>query len=271
MKIFKRLKNKRILYIPNPGNAGDSLIALGTVHLFNQLNLDWKLIDIDRLPQHPLHHFPYLGNDQDIIIWGGGGNLIGYYPQLFLFLNKHKKHPSEIIVLPSTVTHLPDSKYNITSLLHQCGDNITIIAREQNTYEYLNQFKLNTCILDDMAFHIDPKFFQEQKQIQGNGVGYFFRKDAERTNVNYPDSNIDLSIEYNTRESCRTLQGIMSTPKNIFEHVSRYQEIHTNRLHISIAGALLGRTVNMYNNSYWKNEEVYKRTLFKYSNVTFCN
>lgn len=270
MDFFKELKNKRILYIPNPGNAGDSLIALGAIHLFDRLNLDWKLIDLNLIPEHPHLDWPYLSSNQDVIIWGGGGNLIGYYPQLFLFLRRHKKHPSEIVVLPSTVTHLPDSKYNITALLRQFGNNLSIIAREQKTYEYLNQFKFNTGILDDIAFHIDPEYYSEQKQIQGNGVGYFFREDGEQTGVNRPDDNIDLSIKYNTWESCRTLQGIKTTPRSIFKHISMYQEIHTNRLHVAIAGALLDRAVNMYDNSYWKNEEVYKQTLFKYDNVTFC-
>jgi exopolysaccharide biosynthesis predicted pyruvyltransferase EpsI len=39
--------------------------------------------------------------------------------------------------------------------------------------------------------------------------------------------------------------------------VNQFDQINTNRLHVSITGALLGKTVNLYDNSYGKLFNVY--------------
>ena len=41
----------------------------------------------------------------------------------------------------------------------------------------------------------------------------------------------------------------------------RYDEIRTNRLHVAIAGALLGKRVFMHDNSYGKNRAVWEHSL----------
>lgn len=59
-----RFSNKDVFYIPNPGNAGDSIIAEGTIQKCNQLGVNLRFVDRHR---HPLH-------DQ-IVFYGGGGNI----------------------------------------------------------------------------------------------------------------------------------------------------------------------------------------------------
>lgn len=44
---------------------------------------------------------------------------------------------------------------------------------------------------------------------------------------------------------------------SLFEYISRYETINTNRLHVGIVGYLLDKQVNFYRNSYYKNEAVY--------------
>ncbi len=39
---------EEIIYIPNPGNAGDSLIAYGTLQVFNNLKLNYKIGNINQ-------------------------------------------------------------------------------------------------------------------------------------------------------------------------------------------------------------------------------
>ena len=52
--------------------------------------------------------------------------------------------------------------------------------------------------------------------------------------------------------------------------VSSFTKINTNRLHVAIMGALYGREVNLYPNSYYKNKEVYEYSIKnKFSNVKF--
>ena len=47
----------------------------------------------------------------------------------------------------------------------------------------------------------------------------------------------------------------------MFEFLTRYDEVRTNRLHIAIAGALLGKRVKFYPNSYYKCEAVYRYSM----------
>ena len=123
-----------------------------------------------------------------------------------------------------------------------------------------------------MALHINKAFlnqFKAQTIKQFKSPGYFYREDTEKTNVQTPPCNIDISQKYQNWNSCRTVEGVESTCKLMFEHVSKYSEIHTNRLHVSIAGLLLGKKVNLYSNSYWKNKEVFDHSLSKYPNINY--
>jgi hypothetical protein len=43
--ILNKYKNNNIIYIPNPGNAGDSLIVLGTINIFDKLGLNYTIGD----------------------------------------------------------------------------------------------------------------------------------------------------------------------------------------------------------------------------------
>ena len=39
----KNYKDKQVIYVPNPGNAGDNLISSGTFHLLDKLKIDYKV------------------------------------------------------------------------------------------------------------------------------------------------------------------------------------------------------------------------------------
>lgn len=48
VEFLKKYENKDIIYIPNPGNAGDSLIAYGTITLFKKIGLNYKIGEIKK-------------------------------------------------------------------------------------------------------------------------------------------------------------------------------------------------------------------------------
>ena len=66
-KILLNFQNKDIKYIPNPGNAGDSIIARSTLQMFREIGLNFKICD-------PNNNFK-----NDVTFYGGGGNLIEKY------------------------------------------------------------------------------------------------------------------------------------------------------------------------------------------------
>lgn len=287
-------KNEPIYYRSNPGNAGDALIACGAFLLFDQLGMDVRLID-------PAD-FDATGK---IVVYAGGGNLVGYYSQCRDFMLKHHKAAKKFVLLPHTVTGNED-------LLSELGDNVTLFAREKNTFEHLLSHAKNahTHLADDLAFYINPEdiicshkvnilhcvlkkiFFKltknkeefsklpqpkimlrnsifELKNIfKSKQYGNFFRTDVERSLEIIPDGNADLSkmYEYGTRNK----EICFYTTARLMRFINQFDEINTDRLHICIAGALLGKKVNFYPNSYFKCKAVYEQSLKeKYTNVNW--
>ena len=77
--------NQEIIYIPNPGNAGDSLIAFGTIQIFNEVGLNWKMGSIS----NEYHN--------KTLFYAGGGNLTGLYSNCKKFIEKNKFNISQRI------------------------------------------------------------------------------------------------------------------------------------------------------------------------------
>ena len=251
---LKKYIGRKIKYIPNPGHAGDSLIALGTLSVFQELNLDFEICN----------HTDIFNND--LLFYGGGGNLVGTYEEARNFLHNNGKN-NEIIILPHTVKSEDETILNL-------GDNVKIICRERKSYEYvlnLTRHPENVFLSDDMAFHIHGL---EKYKTDGTGVCNAFGNEQERTSIILPEDNRDISHEYMFEWplNTSTLEGIKRSSHHFLSYLSRFETINTNRLHVAIAGCLLNKKINLYPNSYWKVDEVYRYSILeRYPNVNFIN
>ena len=239
-------------YIPNPGNAGDSLIAAGTFDYFDSLPIKWepgpynKSYTID-----------------DCLVYGGGGNLVGVYHDCENFLNHNRQ--CKLLLLPHTVT-------NVDTFLVNCPERLYIGCRESRTYEYVSKFTDNVFLYPDMAYKLQPKLDKKMNMFDEmiiHSRGNFFRTDVEKTDIVLPEDNVDLSSRYQ-HPLCTGFPARQVTEK-LISHVAQYEVIHTNRLHVGIAGQMLGRRVFLYPNSYWKNEEVYNYSMCNDDNVVFVS
>jgi exopolysaccharide biosynthesis predicted pyruvyltransferase EpsI len=253
LKFLKELKGKKIIYTPNPGNAGDSLIASSTLDIFKKINLDFEI-------QNPKNKF-----NKKTIIYGGGGNLIDKYDNLRNFLWKNLKD-NRIIVLPHTFSHCD-------KLLNRIGSNVTLIARERVSFDYIKthmRYPENALLSDDMAFHLDNLDFYINEP--NAGICNVFRLDKEKTSVDIPDNNKDVSADFIFKQNTLNESHIKISADNLLRYLSKFEEINTNRLHVGIAGSLLGRKVNLFPNSYYKNEAVFSFSIKnKYKNTSFIN
>tara|TARA_B100001564_G_C20642767_1_gene672977 strand:+ start:326 stop:1135 length:810 start_codon:yes stop_codon:yes gene_type:complete len=248
---LKCYKNQKLVYIPNPGNAGDSIIVYGTLAVFNKIGLEWEIGDINKIYNNKL------------LLYGGGGNLVGIYPQCKNFINKNKSN-NKIILLPHTIK-------SVDELIINLNDNIILICREKLSYDYVYKIiknKNNLYLSKDMAFYITKDFLDKFKNIHSSGSCNSFRLDSEKTNIIIPKDNNDLSatlrhtIPYaNTGLNTTNIDIMTKVTYAFFDYLSKYDVINTNRLHIAIAGCLLGKQVNLYANSYWKNKAIYEYSL----------
>ena len=287
-------KDETVFYRANPGNAGDALIASGAFKLFDQAGLNVELIDIDNFDAH-----------NKTVIYAGGGNLVGIYPEARDFFLKHHKQAKQLILLPHTVQKNED-------LLAQLGSNVTLFAREYVSYAHLkSQAKNASVYLDhDLAFNLNSTEILDQPLIclpvafikkltykalsseksftipqlnimlrnslfelrtvtlQNAEAGNFFRDDVEASGTELPAGNSDLSklYEYGTRN-----RELTTYTKNILiKYINKFASVRTDRLHICIAAALLNKKVDFYPNSYFKCKAVYEYSLKnRFPNITW--
>jgi len=252
IRIFlKKYINEDIIYIPNPGNAGDSIIVYGTLQIFNEIELKYSIGSINKIYNNKL------------LIYAGGGNLVGLYKNCYNFL-KNNKDNNKIIILPHSIKDEDD-------LLSSLNDNIIIICREIPSYNYVKnivKYKNNVYLSKDMAFYI--KNINNYIKIKGNGICNAYRIDCEKTNIDIPSNNIDLSISLRKIGNTTNIISINEVSISIFEYLSKFEVINTNRLHIAIAGSLLNKIVNLYSNSYYKNKAIYVYSIKDvFKNTTF--
>lgn len=239
---LKEYMGKEIIYVPNPGNAGDSLIAFGTLQVFDEIGLNYSIGN---------HTVTYTNK---LLFFGGGGNFVGLYPQCRSFF-KNNMSNNTIVLLPHTIK-------DETELIESFNDNIIIICRERESYNYVYSIiknKNNVLLSKDMAFYI--KDIDNYKLIKGDGICNCFRTDTEKTGIAIPSNNIDLSKKLNMANNTSHKDIIEKVSLSIFEYLSKYDTINTNRLHMAIAGSLLNKRVHFYPNSYYKNKAVYEYSI----------
>lgn len=88
-----------------------------------------------------------------------------------------------------------------------------------------------------------------------------FRVDEEKTNIEIPKINSDISSIFQLSNNNPLLAEVAT--RMMIHTLSKFEEINTNRLHVAILSSLLGKKVNFYDNSYFKCREVYLHSLQK--------
>jgi exopolysaccharide biosynthesis predicted pyruvyltransferase EpsI len=231
--------NTDIIYIPNPGNVGDTIIVYGTIQIFNELNLRWSIGNINQV---------YTGKT---LFYGGGGNLVGIYKTAYWFLEKNKDN-NNIVILPHTIK-------DENELIKSFSRKIIVICREMVSYNYvynLHRYKKNVFLSKDMAFYINVP--SELKNKQGNGTGNCFRTDSETNGIiDIPSDNNDISLTLLNEGNTSIISVINDLTISFFEYISNYEIINTDRLHVAIAATLLNKKVNVYRNSYYKVQAIF--------------
>lgn len=280
---LSQFQNEDIIYVPNPGNAGDSLIAHATYKVLDNIGLSYSEGSLDKV---------YPGR---CVIYGGGGNLVEPYQNARRFLQNNHSKVSTLIILPHTVRSYPD-------LLNQFDNRVHVICREIKSLDYAkkNTVKANVHHSDDMVFNLDVEnlledgksdflsiFSQKSLLIRNtkrvtrkslfNIKNKFdfshlnaFRGDVEKTDIAVPFNNIDISQTFATDDMSKMLSYEASY--RMIDFIHGYNEVHTNRLHVCIAATLLGKKVCFYPNSYDKNFSVFNYSINNtFKNVEFMN
>jgi exopolysaccharide biosynthesis predicted pyruvyltransferase EpsI len=289
---LRQFGKQKVLYTPNPGNAGDSIIAAATYQTFDRVGLNYTVVRPSLLDARG-----------QIVICGGGGNLVKPTTFSSRYIGKHHRQAGKLVILPHTVKEVDE-------LLGEFGSNVDIICRELPSYEYVRaKAPLANVYLDhDMAFSFDVNAFLSGTQYSSPSYpGYLidryllrksvpswtsflhsrnavasqkkvcdtakinnelncFRLDGESCGQALPADNFDLSILYEYGTESPAVAGLSA--QAVLNTLKQFSVIHTDRLHMAISSALLGLTVHFHANNYYKCRAVYEFSIKdRYPNV----
>lgn len=208
-----------IYFITGYGNVGDFLIYEGTRALLNKLKVKYKEIHISAAKVH---------KGELALVCGGGAWCKAFHDYMPSHLSIIESNFKNVIVLPSSYEISDPSVHDALS-----KSKALFLARENESY---NQIKgiCNARLSHDHAFHFDYSKYVKS----GGGILNSFRNDNEANSPsrNSPDNN-DIS-------------GLNITLKEWLSVISSHKIINTDRAHVMIAGAMMGKEVH------------YKKTLY---------
>jgi exopolysaccharide biosynthesis predicted pyruvyltransferase EpsI len=269
------------VYVPNRGNAGDSLIGEAIFQFFDRIGLSYTTVNLtDRLMK------------PSRVVIAGGGNLVMPYRNIRDFLENNFDQFEEVVILPHTIQGHED-------LLAKLDGRFRLICREERSYDFCRKHASGATVLigDDMAllwdheetvarahaeafrnlgdatFHMrNIKHLVRRLQYRGkirNGTLNAFREDVEKADRPVPENSVDVSQAFSTETTTRPYAACAVQAMCLFlDHVDR---VRTDRLHVAILSAMLGKAVEMFDNSYGKNRSVYEYSLAgRFPNVTFA-
>jgi Polysaccharide pyruvyl transferase len=201
------------------GNRGDDLIYAGMRSLLR--NLPYREYDIrllDRVPPGRL------------AIISGGGSWCRPFHAMPAFLAAAESRFRRVIVFPSSFdTDEPVVRETLERT------RALIFCRERRSYEEIRGM-CEARLAHDTAFFFDFSPYTSQSHA---GILHAFREDAEAAGAPIPKDNRDISDE------CESLDEWLWA-------ISKHDVIRTDRAHVVIAAAMLGKQIEYRSSTYHK-------------------
>lgn len=264
----------KLLYFPNPGNAGDALIAAATWQCFDRLSLRPKLSEPKKFPRHT--H----------VILGGGGNLVPPYHDMADALQACLEMEVESCLL------LPHTIRGNEALLYRLDKRFTLLCRDLTSLEHVRRYAplAQSLLVKDMALTLDIDELQRRSRSLSHRLALWSDRDwlkhrqkwKKALSRQHPDVNGRLTIlrgdvEARTppgEQRARDLMGYYFTSGSrhkraacdqvawdIVTLLRQARTVRTDRLHVALPAALLGLEVEIIDNNYGKLSAVWRTSL----------
>ena len=278
----------RLVYVSNFGNAGDALIASAAWQLFDQLALRPVCLPITEvLPD-------------DRVVFAGGGVLVPQYAAGERLLEEFARRPmARLLILPHTIR-------GYAELLAQLGPRCTICCRERVSYDEVRAVAKDSPVrfAPDLALRLDVealraglsgrslvgrlagavsvlyssparryrRWRRKLRRIRVDSTGSLavYRTDRERSGLEPAAAGSgDISNFYGSDYRERFDSDRVS--RDLLAVLDTARRVETNRLHVGIGAALLGKEVILHDNSYGKIRAIYDASLRDWPNVRFSD
>lgn len=276
IKILRELG--AFLYVMNQGNVGDALIAASTVALFEREGLDFVPCG-QELPA---------GMEEVTLVYGGGGGFVPYFGMLPHYVRLFSDPRLRRCVI------LPQSFRDCDELVDVLDERFTVFCRERISYDYClsRNGRARFLLADDMALAAEPDMLKKRPvrlpflEMEERAWGKRMKKDVKISLVTLPGVGKLAICLRDDPESTGHAQALETLPLNTdlsaysvrvideVEHAFAYTRwllkaldqpdvILTDRLHLGISGALLGKEVFLMDNVYGKISGIYELSLRK--------
>jgi hypothetical protein len=199
------------------GNKGDELIYAGTRQLLARRF--YSEVDVRELG----------GTSGHTAVVAGSGGWCGPYHDMVKHLPVIEARFERVIVMPSS---FDVSVHSVRTTLARTK--ALVFARERKSFDDIRRL-CDAKIAHDCAFFFDYRPYQ----CRGEGCLVSYRVDEESALSIIPEANHDIS------RLCSSLDEWLWT-------IARHAVVKTDRAHVMIAAALLGKAVDYWTSSYHK-------------------
>lgn len=268
-------------FFPNPGNAGDCLIASANWQLFDAVGL--------RPETAKPRDFKAGGN----VILGGGGNLIPQYHDTEKALKRCLEiGVNKCLLLPSTIR-------GNEALLARLDSRFTIVCRDYQSFSHVQAHVDGASVFlsPDIVFSLEPEKLNLRVKTLAHRWSLMFDQDwfnrrfkwrralrYQRRNLGQPLQILrcdiesaagganklgDLNGHFITKRMGRASCDQVSS--DIIRLLSDADAVVTDRLHIAIPSLLLNRSLTIRDNNYGKLSAVLALVESNYSNYRFID
>lgn len=244
--IKQRAEGREVIFLPNPGNFGDALIRYGAKKFLHDHRIEHFELNLTGGRMRYLLTAFLVRPRKYLYIYCGSGAFAAHYAYAYRQCRLISRFTDDLIVMPSTYGITPD------------GIRGTLFRRDE---AQSRQNCPRSTFCHDMAFYLIARGERFAfPRVESRPVGNFFRTDRESSGRydGVPD-NRDLSLEGDH----------MSPIDEFLKPISACESINTDRLHVGIGAATLGKPVNLYASNYFKIHAIYESSLAGLPGVNF--
>lgn len=232
--------DRRVIFSPSKGNWGDGLINYGTRQFFAFFGIEFEELNKSSL-QTDLNEEKFR---DEVVVLGGGGAWSRNFNGARRVTEQIAEQAKSVVVLPTT--------YDLAAV---DADNVVYFARDR--YNSCDKVP-HAFFCHDMALFADLavaepsnrvwRLFAMRDDREGHGIGKLV------------SNNFDIS---------RLGDGDYRFVDPLFNIVNNFKLVCTDRMHVAIVGAMLGRKVMLVEGNYAKSRDVFKSSIEKsFPNVT---
>lgn len=295
--------DRPLTYIPNSGNAGDALIGHATFRTFARAGVNIR-IELDYKNADPGGEtiicsgggnlVPLYDRTAKILEWASGkarriiilphtirGNeelLAGLGPEVDLICREVDSFDHVRTAVKAAHVHIADDMafsldaQQVISESPDVGPLPSLYIRRMlykltrpsfyKTVPSPTKFRRGQKLIDARLAECGPGGIPE-------GTLRAFRTDVESTAAAAPTGSRDIAktFSHGTKNALVCQVGSF----HMMSYLNTFDSVETDRLHVSIAAALLGKKVTLWANSYRKNQAVFEYSMAaRYPNVTWA-